>query len=78
MEIRGQMIHMPKDDHILFFGSPYVRNLEELTGTGIYISDIPIHDATRDVILVGEQARAQEGLKRRMDKLRYSALPCDS
>nr|XP_039258441.1 guanylate cyclase soluble subunit alpha-1-like isoform X1 [Styela clava] len=70
MEIRGQMMYIQEDDCVLFFGSPHLRKLDELTGTGIYISDIPIHDATRDVILVGEQAKAQEGLKRRMDKLR--------
>ncbi len=27
--------------------------LEELMGRGLHLSDIPIHDATRDVILVG-------------------------
>ena len=46
--------------------------LEELTGRGLYISDLPIHDATRDVVLVGEQTKAQDGLKSCMDKLNYN------
>nr|CAB3251390.1 guanylate cyclase soluble subunit alpha-2-like [Phallusia mammillata] len=72
MEIRGGMLFVKEQDCLLFMGSPNLHKLDELRGTGIFISDIPIHDATRDVILVGEQAKAQESLKRRMDKLRAS------
>ncbi|XP_048453905.1 guanylate cyclase soluble subunit alpha-2 [Rhincodon typus] len=70
MEIKGQMIHVPESNSILFLGSPCVDKLEQLMGRGLHLSDIPIHDATRDVILVGEQAKAQDGLKKRMDKLK--------
>lgn len=59
MELKGQMIYLQEADAMLFLGSPSVEKLEELIGKGIYISDIPIHDATRDVILVGEQTKAQ-------------------
>lgn len=70
MEVKGQMIHVPESNSILFLGSPCVDKLDELMGRGLHLSDIPIHDATRDVILVGEQAKAQDGLKKRMDKLK--------
>lgn len=70
MELRGQMIHVPESRSLMFLGSPRVDKLEELMGRGLHLSDIPIHDATRDVILVGEQAKAQDGLKKRMDKLK--------
>ncbi|XP_041438618.1 guanylate cyclase soluble subunit alpha-2-like [Xenopus laevis] len=70
MEVKGQMIHVPESSSILFLGSPRVDKLDELMGRGLHLSDIPIHDATRDVILVGEQAKAQDGLKKRMDKLK--------
>ncbi|XP_072528107.1 guanylate cyclase soluble subunit alpha-2, partial [Salminus brasiliensis] len=70
MELKGQMIHLPESNSIMFLGSPRVDRLEELMGRGLHLSDIPIHDATRDVILVGEQAKAQDGLKKRMDKLK--------
>lgn len=75
MELKGQMIHVPESFSLMFLGSPRVDKLEELMGRGLYLSDIPIHDATRDVILVGEQARAQDGLKKRMDKLKVKQLP---
>ncbi|KAM9601877.1 guanylate cyclase soluble subunit alpha-2 isoform 1-T1 [Morphnus guianensis] len=75
MEIKGQMIHVPESNSVLFLGSPCVDKLDELMGRGLHLSDIPIHDATRDVILVGEQAKAQDGLKKRMDKLK-ATLEC--
>ncbi|TRY89543.1 hypothetical protein DNTS_014677, partial [Danionella cerebrum] len=53
---------------LLFLGSPCVDKLEELTGRGLYLSDIPIHNALRDVVLVGEQTKAQDGLKKRLSK----------
>lgn len=72
LEIKGQMVFCPESDALMFVGSPFLDGLEGLTNNGLFISDIPLHDATREVILVGEQARAQDGLKRRMDKLKRS------
>lgn len=53
------MVFCPESDCLMFAGSPFLNGLEGLTGRGLFLSDIPLHDATRDVILVGEQARAQ-------------------
>lgn len=72
LEIKGQMVFCPESDTLLFVGSPFLDGLDGLTRNGLFISDIPLHDATREVILVGEQARAQDGLRRRMDKLKSS------
>lgn len=72
LEIKGQMVYCPESNTLLFLGSPFLDGLEGLTTNGLFISDIPLHDATREVILVGEQARAQDGLRRRMDKLKES------
>ena len=65
------MVYLEEQRFFLFMGSPNIRNVKDLTGSGTFISDIPIHDAMRDVILIGEQAKAQESLKHRMDKLRW-------
>ncbi|XP_055700034.1 head-specific guanylate cyclase [Phlebotomus papatasi] len=72
LEIKGQMVYCAETNTLLFIGSPFLDGLEGLTCNGLFISDIPLHDATREVILVGEQARAQDGLRRRMDKLKSS------
>lgn len=74
MELKGQMIHLPEIEGILFLGSPSVEKLDELIEKGLYISDLPIHDATRDVILVGEQTKAQDGLRRRMEDLKKNIM----
>ncbi|KAJ8399259.1 hypothetical protein AAFF_G00412970 [Aldrovandia affinis] len=68
MDLKGQMIFISESNSIMFLGSPCVDTLEELTGRGLYLSDIPIHNALRDVVLVGEQTRAQDGLKKRLGK----------
>lgn len=68
MDLKGQMIYVSESNAILFLGSPCVDKLDDLTGRGLYLSDIPIHNALRDVVLVGEQAKAQDGLKKRLGK----------
>ncbi|KAH8232533.1 hypothetical protein KR032_008794 [Drosophila birchii] len=78
LEIKGQMVHCPESNSLLFIGSPFLDGLDGLTCNGLFISDIPLHDATREVILVGEQARAQDGLRRRMDKLKSSIEEANS
>ncbi|XP_033015663.1 guanylate cyclase soluble subunit alpha-1 [Lacerta agilis] len=70
MDLKGQMIYILESSSILFLGSPCVDRLEDFTGRGLYLSDIPIHNALRDVVLIGEQARAQDGLKKRLGKLK--------
>ncbi|KAM4709402.1 guanylate cyclase soluble subunit alpha-1 [Discoglossus pictus] len=70
MNLKGQMIYVFESSAILFMGSPCVDRLEDFTGRGLYLSDIPIHNALRDVVLIGEQARAQDGLKKRLGKLK--------
>ncbi len=59
MELKGSILYMKESFCLLFIGSPVIHNLEEMTTRGLYISDIPIHDSTRDIILVGEQTKAQ-------------------
>ena len=70
IELRGQMIHLLESDCVLFLGSPRVENIEQLQGRGLFLSDIPLYDATRGLILVSEQAMAQNGLKKKMVQLK--------
>lgn len=72
LEIKGRMVHCAESNSLLFIGSPFLDGLDGLTCNGLFISDIPLHDATREVILVGEQTKAQDGLRRRLDKLKNS------
>ena len=69
VELKGEMIHLPESKCILFLGSPRVESYEQLKSRGLFLSDIPLHDATRGLFLVSEQAVAQNGLKKKMEQL---------
>lgn len=46
-----------------------VMNLDDLTRRGLYLSDIPLHDATRDLVLLGEQFREEYKLTQELEIL---------
>lgn len=70
------MIYIEQYDTILFLCSPSVLNLDDLNRRGLYLSDIPIHDATRDLVLLSEQFEAEYKLTKNLeiltDKLQQS------
>ena len=51
----GQMVYVGESDLILFLCSPHVTNLDDMAKHGLYLSDIPLHDATRDLLLLSEK-----------------------
>jgi hypothetical protein len=59
LTINGSFIYIYEYDYLLFIGSPSITSLEELNNRGMYISDIPLYDATRDLIMINEQTKAQ-------------------
>ncbi|CAD5114761.1 DgyrCDS3804 [Dimorphilus gyrociliatus] len=67
MRLKGQMVELP--DRLLFLSSPNFANIDELLERGLYLSDIPIHDATRDLILLSEQFRAEYELTQKLEVL---------
>ncbi|XP_069778965.1 guanylate cyclase soluble subunit beta-1 [Narcine bancroftii] len=69
LRLKGQMIYLPEADNILFLCSPSVMNLDDLTRRGLYLSDIPLHDATRDLVLLGEQFREEYKLTQELEIL---------
>ena len=50
--LMGQMIYMNQTNHMLFLCSPRIKSLEDLESNKMYISDIPIHDAMRALIIM--------------------------
>ena len=67
MCLKGQMCYIPETDKILFLCSPSVGCLEDLNERGLYLSDIPIHDSTRDLVLLSEQFRAEYELTQKLE-----------
>ncbi|XP_014243473.1 guanylate cyclase soluble subunit beta-1 [Cimex lectularius] len=69
MRLKGQMLYVPESDMVIFICSPSVMNLDDLISRGLYISDIPLHDATRDLVLMSEQFEADYKLTKNLEIL---------
>ncbi len=54
---------------MLFLGSPRLANLDEMLKVGLFLSDIPLHDLSRDFVLLAEQRQAEADLKEKFEKL---------
>ncbi len=68
MRLKGQMIFVPESDCVLFLCSPRVCNLDDLQHKGLYLSDIPLHDATRDLILITQARRHERELVEKLEE----------
>nr|KAF7434241.1 hypothetical protein H0235_002432 [Vespula pensylvanica] len=67
--LKGQMLYIPENDLTIFLSYPSVMNLDDLTRRGLYLSDVPLHDATRDLVLMSEQFEADYKLTRNLELL---------
>lgn len=52
---KGQMVYLNDKDLMLFQCSPCVMSVDDLYKRGLCISDIPIHDSNRDLMLINER-----------------------
>ncbi|XP_012216269.1 guanylate cyclase soluble subunit beta-1 [Linepithema humile] len=69
LRLKGQMLYIPESDLVIFLCYPSVMNLDDLTRRGLYLSDVPLHDATRDLVLMSEQFEADYKLTRNLELL---------
>lgn len=69
VKLMGQMTYMKDKDLMLFVCSPSVANLDDLNNTGLFLSDIPLHDATRDLVLLSEQFEAEYKVQKKLTML---------
>ena len=74
IQLRGQMVLLSIHDAnspILFLASPRITSVEELVLQGLYISDIPIHDVTRDLILLNRHFRVEMTIAEQLEKTKH-------
>ncbi|XP_014204890.1 guanylate cyclase soluble subunit beta-1 isoform X2 [Copidosoma floridanum] len=69
LRLKGQMLYVPESDLVIFLCYPSVMNLDDLTRRGLYLNDVPLHDATRDLVLMSEQFEADYKLTRNLELL---------
>ena len=71
IKMKGQMFYVADSDEILYLCSPNVLNLDELRRRQLYLSDIPLHDATRDLVLISEEFEAEYKLTQKLELLNH-------
>ncbi|CAD5213660.1 unnamed protein product [Bursaphelenchus xylophilus] len=54
MKLKGQMMLIEGKDEIIFMGSPFVSSVNDLYKYGMRLSEISMHDATRDLMFLNE------------------------
>jgi guanylate cyclase soluble subunit beta len=61
LQFRGQMVPVINSEScpILFIGSPRIETVEDLQLKGLYLTDLPVHDVTRDLILLSHHFKAE-------------------
>ncbi|XP_078684229.1 uncharacterized protein LOC144917787 [Branchiostoma floridae x Branchiostoma belcheri] len=66
LKLKGEMVFVPESDMLLFLCSPRVKDLTEFLRKGLYFSDTPLHDSSRDVLMVNYLRRRERDL---LDKI---------
>ena len=59
LSLKGQMIWIEEIRHMMYVSSPRLSSLSELMQLNIYLSDIPLYDVTRELILINQQRIAE-------------------
>uniref|UniRef100_A0A8R1TK96 guanylate cyclase n=1 Tax=Onchocerca volvulus TaxID=6282 RepID=A0A8R1TK96_ONCVO len=55
LKLKGQMIILEQKNRLLYIGSPDLNTISELFEYGIRLEAMPLHDFTRDLILLNQQ-----------------------
>nr|KAG5699516.1 hypothetical protein BaRGS_020075 [Batillaria attramentaria] len=66
--LRGQMVWMRQSQFMMFIASPRLTSLNELMDMNMYLSDIPIFDLTRDLVLLNQQRMAEIDVAKKLDE----------
>ncbi|XP_078693469.1 guanylate cyclase soluble subunit beta-2-like isoform X1 [Branchiostoma floridae x Branchiostoma belcheri] len=68
LQLRGQMIWMPGIQCMIYMCSPKLTSLKELEERNMYMSEIALHDVTRDLILLNQQRLAEIELAKQLEE----------
>ncbi|XGW14967.1 hypothetical protein V3C99_000895, partial [Haemonchus contortus] len=55
LKLKGQMMLLSDRKSLIYICSPYVTSIQELMQFGMRLTAMPLHDATRDLILLNQQ-----------------------
>ncbi|VDP05487.1 unnamed protein product [Heligmosomoides polygyrus] len=63
LKLKGQMMLTASGRHVIYLCSPYVTSIPELLQFGMRLTAMPLHDATRDLILLNQQRLSDVEMK---------------
>ena len=69
LRIKGQMLYLEDQGLIIFLCSPSTNSIFHLTESALSLSDIPLHDASRDLLLLSETFAEEYQLARNTEIL---------
>ncbi|CAC5402537.1 GUCY1B [Mytilus coruscus] len=66
--LKGQMIWLEDIKHMIFISSPRISSLTELMEMNVFLSDIPLYDVTRELVLLNQQRIAEIDVAKQLDE----------
>ncbi|KHJ91153.1 heme NO binding associated [Oesophagostomum dentatum] len=66
--LKGQMMPVNSGNSIIFLCSPHVTTVRDILDLKLFISDMPIHDATRDLVMLNQSRICQMELNKRLEE----------
>ncbi|XP_069142346.1 guanylate cyclase soluble subunit beta-2-like [Argopecten irradians] len=66
--LKGQMLWLDDVSHMIFLCSPRLTSLTELVEMNVFMSDIPIYDVTRELVLLNQQRIAEIDVAKKLDE----------
>ena len=77
LQFRGEMIVVAKHQSsspIVFLCSPRVLSIDDLDVQGLFLSEIPVHDVTRDLILMKEHLHAEMNIAHQLEETKQKLV----
>ena len=59
LSLSGQMVWLTYARLLLFVGSPRLMSLDDFKSMKVFLSDVPIYDVTRELVLLNQQRIAE-------------------
>lgn len=60
LSFKGEMVLLDDANQILFLGSPQVHGMEEMLQRGLFLSDYPLHDSARDLVMINNELKVEK------------------
>ncbi|ULT97859.1 hypothetical protein L3Y34_005594 [Caenorhabditis briggsae] len=66
--LKGEMMPLNDGNSIIFICSPHVTTVRDILNLKLYISDMPMHDATRDLVMLNQSRICQMELNKKLEE----------